>query len=58
MAGTFDYEKYQKTYRKNHPEKVEQWRNNTAVKRLLKYGYAITAPDGKPCTLKEGVADA
>lgn len=58
MAGTFDYEKYQKDYRKKHPEKVAQWRNNTYVRWLLRHGYSIIAPDGKPCTLKEGVADA
>lgn len=58
MAATFNYEDYQKTYRENHPEKVNKWRDNAAVKRLLKHGYTIIAPDGKPCTLKEGVADA
>ena len=58
MAGTFDYEKYQKTYREKNPAKVEKWRNNAAANLLLKRGYSVIAPDGKPCTLKEGAADA
>ena len=58
MAGTFDYEKYQKTYREKNPAKVKKWRNNAAVNHLLKRGYSVIDPDGKPCTLKEGTADA
>lgn len=58
MAGTFDYEKYQKTYREKNPAKVEKWRKNAAVNYLLKRSYSVIAPDGKPCTLKEGAADA
>lgn len=58
MAGTFDYEKYQKTYREKNHAKVEKWRNNAAVNHLLKRSYSITDPDGKPCALKEGAADA
>lgn len=58
MAGTFDYEKYQKTYREKNPAKVKKWRNNAAVNHLLKRGYSVIDPDGKPCTLKEGIADA
>jgi hypothetical protein len=58
MAGTFDYEKYQKTYREKNRAKVEKWRDTAAANRLLKRGYSVTDPDGKPCALKEGVADA
>lgn len=58
MAGTFDYEKYQKTYREKNRAKVEKWRNNAAANRLLKRGYSVSDPDGKPCILKEGAADA
>lgn len=58
MAGTFDYEKYQKTYREKNRAKVEKWRNNAAANRLLKRGYFVSDPDGKPCILKEGAADA
>lgn len=58
MAGTFDYEKYQKTYREKNRAKVEKWRNTAAANRLLKRGYSVTDPDGKPCALKEGAADA
>lgn len=57
MAATFDYEKYHKTYREKNPDKVEKWRNNAAVNRLMKRGYSVTDPNGKPCTLKEGAAD-
>ena len=38
--------------------KVEKWRNNAAANLLLKRGYSVIDPDGKPCTLKEGAADA
>ena len=31
---------------------------NAAVNHLLKRGYSVIDPDGKPCTLKEGTADA
>lgn len=58
MAGTFDYEKYQKTYREKNRAKVEKWRDTAATNRLLKRGYSVTDPDGKPCALKEGAADA
>ena len=58
MAGTFDYEKYQKTYREKNRAKVEKWRDTAAANRLLKRGYSLTDPDGKPCALKEGAADA
>ena len=58
MAGTFDYEKYQKTYREKNRAKVEKWRATAAANRLLKRGYSVTDPDGKPCALKEGAADA
>lgn len=58
MAGTFDYEKYQKTYREKNRAKVEKWRDTAAENRLLKRGYSVTDPDGKPCALKEGAADA
>lgn len=58
MAGTFDYEKYQKTYREKNRAKVEKWRDTAAANRLLKSGYSVTDPDGKPCALKEGAADA
>lgn len=58
MAGTFDYEKYQKTYREKNRAKVEKWRDTAAANRLLKRGYSVTDPDGKPCALKEGAADA
>ena len=58
MAGTFDYEKYQKTYREKNPAKVEKSRNNAAANLLLKRGYSVIDPDGKPCTLKEGATDA
>ena len=58
MAGTFDYEKYQKTYREKNRAKVEKWRDTAAANRLLKRGYSVTHPDGKPCALKEGAADA
>ena len=58
MAGTFDYEKYQKTYREKNRAKVEKWRDTAAANRLLKRGYSVTDPDGKPCSLKEGAADA
>ena len=53
MAGTFDYEKYQKTYQEKNPAKVEKWRNNAAANLLLKRGYSVIDPDGKPCTLKK-----
>lgn len=58
MAGTFDYEKYQKTYREKNRAKVEKWQDTAAANRLLKRGYSVTDPDGKPCALKEGAADA
>lgn len=58
MAGTFDYEKYQKTYREKNRAKVEKWRDTAAANRLLKRGYSVTDPDSKPCALKEGAADA
>lgn len=58
MAGTFDYEKYQKTYREKNRAKVEKWRDTAAANRLLKRGYSVTDSDGKPCALKEGAADA
>lgn len=58
MAGTFDYEKYQKTYREKNRAKVEKWRDTAAANRLLKRGYSVIDPDGKPCALKEGAADA
>ena len=58
MSGKFDYEKYQKTYQEKNPAKVEKWRNNAAANLLLKRGYSVIDPDGKPCTLKEGTADA
>ena len=58
MAGTFDYEKYQKTYREKNRAKVEKWRDTAAANRLLKRGYSVTDPDGKPCAVKEGAADA
>lgn len=58
MAGTFNYEKYHKTYREKNRDKVEKWRDNAAANRLLKRGYSVIAPAGKPCTLKEGAADA
>ena len=58
MAGTFDYEKYQKTYLEKNRAKVEKWRDTAAANRLLKRGYSVTDPDGKPCALKEGAADA
>lgn len=58
MAGTFDYEKYQKTYREKNRAKVEKRRDTAAANRLLKRGYSVTDPDGKPCALKEGAADA
>lgn len=58
MAGTFNYEKYQKTYREKNRAKVEKWRDTAAANRLLKRGYSVTDPDGKPCALKEGAADA
>ena len=58
MAGTFDYEKYQKTYREKNRAKVEKWRDTAAANRLLKRGYSVTDPDGKPCAMKEGAADA
>ena len=58
MAGTFDYEKYQKTYREKNRAKVDKWRDTAAANRLLKRGYSVTDPDGKPCALKEGAADA
>ena len=58
MAGTFEYEKYQKTYREKNRAKVEKWRDTAAANRLLKRGYSVTDPDGKPCALKEGAADA
>lgn len=58
MAGTFDCEKYQKTYREKNRAKVEKWRDTAAANRLLKRGYSVTDPDGKPCALKEGAADA
>ena len=58
MAGTFDYEKYQKTYREKNRAKVEKWRDTAAANRLPKRGYSVTDPDGKPCALKEGAADA
>lgn len=58
MAGTSDYEKYQKTYREKNRAKVEKWRDTAAANRLLKRGYSVTDPDGKPCALKEGAADA
>lgn len=58
MAGTFDYEKYQKTYREKNRAKVEKWRDTAAANRLLKRGYSVTDPDGNPCALKEGAADA
>lgn len=58
MAGTFDYEKYQKTYREKNRAKVEKWRDTAAANRLLKRGYSVTDQDGKPCALKEGAADA
>lgn len=58
MAGTFNYEKYHKTYREKNRDKVEKWRDNAAANRLLKRGYFVIAPASKPCTLKEGAADA
>ena len=58
MAGTFDYEMYLKTYREKNRAKVEKWRDTAAANRLLKRGYSVTDPDGKPCALKEGAADA
>ena len=58
MAGTFDYEKNQKTDREKNRAKVEKWRDTAAANRLLKRGYSVTDPDGKPCALKEGAADA
>ena len=48
MAGTFDYEKYQKTYREKNRAKVEKWRDTAAANRLLKRGYSVTDPDGSP----------
>ena len=58
-ASKDPFNTYNRKYRKEHPEKVNQWRDQYAVNRLTKRGYTVTPPADKQETAqKEGAANA
>lgn len=40
----YDHNKYQRTYRKRHPEKVKRWRLAQYARALEREGYTIIPP--------------
>lgn len=40
----FDYDAYQRLYRKRNPERVKVWRTNQAANLLRKLGWTVTPP--------------
>lgn len=43
----FNWRKYSKKYREDHPEKALQWRINSAVRLLEQHGYIVTTPEDR-----------
>lgn len=41
---SFDWQAYQREYRRKNPEKVQQWKINQAVNMLRRFGYTVIAP--------------
>lgn len=41
----YDNNKYTKTYRKNHPDKVLRWRANQYAKFLTRMGWTVMPPE-------------
>lgn len=41
----FDQNKYTRTYREKHPEKVRQWQLNSYANALRRAGWICTPPD-------------
>ena len=40
----FDWQKYQREYRRRNPERVQQWYTTQAINKLRKLGYTVTEP--------------
>lgn len=41
----YDHNRYQRTYREKHPEKVLQWRLNQYTKKLKENGWKVEPPE-------------
>lgn len=40
----YDQNKYLRTYRQRHPEKVKQWRMNQYARALIREGWTVIPP--------------
>lgn len=40
----YDHNKYQRTYREKHPEKVKMWRLNQYARALIREGWTVIPP--------------
>ena len=43
-SSSFDWQKYQREYRRRNPERVQQWYTTQAINKLRKLGYTVTEP--------------
>lgn len=43
----YDHNRYQKTYRERHPEKVKQWRLAQYARALEREGWTVIPPEDK-----------
>ena len=52
---SFDYYSYQAAYRRQHPERVQKWKANQAVRFLRARGYTVIAPGTDQTDTQEGI---
>ena len=56
-AAGFDFDAYQRLYRKRNPERVKQWRTNQAANLLRKQGWTVTPPKADTTETEGGAAE-
>lgn len=56
-AAGFDYDAYQKAYRKSNPERVKVWRTNQAANLLRRQGWTVTPPKAGTTETEGGAAE-
>ena len=43
----YDHNKYQRTYRQRHPEKVKRWRLEGYARALIREGWTVIPPTSR-----------
>ena len=56
-AAGFDYDLYQREYRRNNPDKVKQWRVTQAANMLRKLGWTVLPPKDNTTESEGGAAE-